>query len=69
MANNRSNEEMEFGLVEVFGVRADGFKYANGEDFSFGTMSPEDAKAIRDNQQSGKPWMEDYSEIYFRRAK
>ena len=65
----RTNEELEFGLVEVFGVRKDGKKQMGNEDHSFGTMGYSDANTIKQNHESGKPWMSKYSSIYFIRAK
>ena len=67
--SNRTNEEMEFGLVEVFGVRKDGKKQMGNEDHSFGKMGYSDANTIKQNHESGKPWMSQYSGIYFRSAK
>ena len=65
----RTNEELEFGLVEVFGVRKDGKKQMGNEDHSFGTMGYSDANTIKQNHTSGKSWMSKYSSIYFIRAK
>lgn len=66
--SNRTNEEMEFGLVEVFGVRKDAEKQIGDEDHSFGIMGYKDANAIKQNHISGKSWMSKYSSIYFIRA-